>query len=195
MARTETWAGLFDQQVAALAAAQHDAAALHRALEHDRKVLGELKRNAGELASDLTTASRELGLARRYIDDMQASASWRVTAPLRVVAGWVGRLLIGVKRLVPTGGGVGRVALAVSSRFPTLFRLLSRLLEHTPALHQWLVSWLGLAPAGPVKKSDLNPRELSARGKGIYNELARELGMPALQEAAPAQVSEQVSEQ
>ena len=58
-----------------------------------------------------------------------------------------------------------------------------------------LVSWLGLTPAGPVKKSDLNPRELSARGKGIYNELARELGMPALQEAAPAQVSEQVSEQ
>ena len=195
VARTETWAGLFDQQVAALAAAQHDAAALHRALEHDRKVLGELKRNAGELASDLTTASRELGLARRYIDDMQASASWRVTAPLRVVAGWVGRLLTGVKRLVPTGGGVGRVALAVSSRFPTLFRQLSRLLEHTPALHRWLVSWLGLAPAGPVKKSDLNPRELSARGKGIYNELARELGMPALQEAAPAQVSEQVSEQ
>ena len=202
VARSETWAGLFDQQVAALAAAQHDAAALHRALEHDRKVLGELKRNASELASDLMTASRELGLARRYIDDMQAyiddmqaSASWRVTAPLRVVVGWVGRLLTGVKRFVPTGAGVGRVALAVSSRFPTLFRQLSLLLGHTPALHQWLVSWLGLAPAGQVKKSDFNPRELSARGKGIYNELARELSMPALQEAAPPQVSERVSEQ
>ena len=46
----------------------------------------------------------------------------------------------------------------------------------------------------PVKKSDLNPRELSARGKDLYNELARELGMAELQEAAPLQVSEQASE-
>jgi len=190
-ARTETWAGLFDQQAAALAAAQHDAAALHRALEHDRKVLGELRQTASELASDLTTAYRELGLARHYIDDMQSSASWRVTVPLRVLAGWKGHLLIGVKRFLPTGAGVGRVALAVTSRFPTLLRQLSRSLEHTPALHRWLVSWLSLAPAGPVIKSDLNPRELSTRGKGIYNELASELGMPKLQKAAPGQGSEQ----
>ena len=195
VARTKTWASLFDHQVAALAAAQHDAAALHRALEHDRKVLGELKRDAGELAADLTTATRELGLARRYIDEMQASASWRVTAPLRALAGLLGRLLGGVKRLVPTGGGVGRVVLVVSSRFPALFRQFSRLLERTPALHQWLVGWLGLAPAGPVKKSDLNPQELSARGKSLYNELARELGMQELQEGAPGQVSERVGEQ
>ena len=194
VARTETWAGLFDHKVAALAAAQHDAAALHRALEHDRKVLGELKRNAGELASGLTAATHELGLARRYIDEMQASASWRITAPLRVLASRAGRLLTGVRSFIPTGGGVGRVVLAVSSRFPALFRQLSRLLEHTPALHQWLVGWLGLAPAGPVKKSDLNPLELSARGRGFYNELARELGMAELQEAAPVQVSEQASE-
>ena len=194
VARTETWAGLFDHKVETLAAAQHDAAALHRALEHDRKVLGELKRNANELASDLTTAMHELGLARRYIDEMQASASWRSTAPLRMLASLAGRLLTGVKSCIPTGGGVGRMVLAVSSRFPTLFRQFSRLLEHTPALHQWLVKWLRLAPAGPVKKSDLNPRELSARGKGLYNELARELGMAELQEAATGRDSEQVEQ-
>ena len=49
-------------------------------------------------------------------------------------------------------------------------------------------------PAGPVKKSDLNPQELSARGKSFYNELARELGMKELQEGAPGQMSELVSE-
>ena len=112
-----------------------------------------------------------------------------------MLVGWVGRLLTGVKRFVPTSGGVGRVALAVSSRFPTLSRQLGRLLEHSPALHQVLVSWLGLVPAGPVRKSDLNPRELSARGKGIYNELARELGMPEQQKAASGQVCEGVNEQ
>ena len=192
--RNEAWAAHSERQAEALAVAQHDAAALHRALEHDRKVLGELKREASEQASELTTATHELGLARRYIDEMQASVSWRVTAPLRALASRGGQLLTGVKRFLPTGGGVGRMVLAVSSRFPTLFRQLSRLLEHTPALHQWLVRWLGLAPAGPVKKSDLNPRELSARGKDLYNELARELGMTELQEAAPLQVSEQASE-
>ena len=199
--RAEAWAAHSERQAKALAAAQHDAAAVHRALEHDRralehdrKVLGDLQREAIEQASELTTATHELGLARRYIDEMQASASWRLTAPLRVLASRAGRLLTGVKSTIPTGGGVGRMVLAVSSRFPTLFRQLSRLLEHTPTLHQWLVRWLGLAPAGPVKKSDMNPRELSARGKDLFNELARELGMAERQEAAPGRAGEQESE-
>ena len=198
--RAEAWAVHYGRQAEALAAAQHDAAAVHRALEHDRKVLGdlqkvlgELEREASEQTSELTTVTHELGLARRYIEEVQASVSWRVTAPLRALASLLGRLCVAMKRFLPTGGGVGRAVLAISSRFPAPFRQLSRLLEYTPALHQWLVKWLDLSPAGPVKKSDLNPRELSARGKGLYNELARELGMAELQEAAPGQVGDQVS--
>ena len=187
VARTETWATLFDHQVAALAAAQHDAAALHRALEHDRKVLGELERDASELATALTTANR-------HLYDMRASASWRVTAPLRTLADQLGRLHAGLKASLLGGYGAGRALLVVQNRYPALFRQVSRLLERTPALHRWLVGWLGLAPAGPVKKSDLNPQELSARGKSLYNELARELGMKELQEAAPGKVSERVAE-
>ena len=186
--RTETWASLFDQQVAALAAAQHDAAALHRALEHDRKVLGELERDASELATALTTANR-------HLYDMRASASWRVTAPLRTLADQLGRLHAGMKASLPAGYGAGRALLVIQNRFPALFRQVSRLLERTPALHRWLVGWLGLAPAGSVKKSDLNPQELSARGKSLYNELARELGVKELEEGAPGQVSERVGEQ
>jgi hypothetical protein len=192
--RAEAWAAHSERQAKALTAAQHDTAAVHRALEHDRKVLGDLQREAIEQASELTTATHELGLARRYIDEMKASASWRLTAPLRVLASRAGRLLAGVKSSIPTGGVVGRMVLAVSSRFPTLFRQLSRLLAHTPALHQSLVRWLGLAPAGPVKKSDMNPRELSTRGKDLFNELARELGMAERQEAAPGRAGEQESE-
>ena len=196
--RAEAWADLYERQAESAALAHHDAAALRRALEHDRKVLGELKtelgeteRDASELANQLTAATQELGLARRYIGDMQASASWRVTFPLRVVAGQLVRLFAGIKTLIPTGAGIGRTLVAVSSRFPTLSRQLSRLLSYTPALRQWVVKWLDLPPAGPIKKSDLNPRDLSARGKALYNELARDLGMSELDETMPAGVREQ----
>jgi hypothetical protein len=192
--RTEAWAGLYKRQAEVAAAAQHDAAALHRALEHDRKVLVGLKKELGdvsELTSELTAATHELGLARRYIGDMQASASWRVTFPLRALSGQLGRLFAGIKTLSPTGAGLGRTMVAVSSRFPTLFRQLSRLLIYTPALRQWLVKWLDLPPAGAIKKSDLNPRELSVRGKALYNKLARDLDMSELDETAPAGVREQ----
>lgn len=200
--RAEAWAGLHERQAEAVAVAHHDAVALKRALEHDRKVLGELKkelveteRDAGEVAnqltSELTAATHELGLARRHVGDMQASASWRVTFPLRVAAGQLVRLFAGIRALIPTGAGIGRTVVAVSSRFPTLSRQLSRLLSSTPALRQWVVKWLDLPPAGPIKKSDLNPRDLSARGKALYNELARDLGMGELDVTMPAGVSEQ----
>jgi hypothetical protein len=68
-------------------------------------------------------------------------------------------------------------------------------LERIPALHQQLVKWLDLSPAGPVKKSDFNPRQLSARGKGVYNELARELGMAELEEAPPSRRDHQAGAQ
>lgn len=85
----------------------------------------------GELASEKVKLQRRLGelehahhLARVAFEDIYQSRSWRVTRPLRVVSGWLGR-----------GGLIGKVARHLL-RVPLVRRSARAVARRLPGLHE-----------------------------------------------------------
>ena len=172
---------------------QDHAESLRRSIEQERQNAEVLRRSLEHGRAALTAASAELGLARRHVEELLDSASWRVTAPLRFFAGHLGRAVSRCREAVPIYRWIRSGVLAAIGRFPSVFRQAGKLLNYTPQLREWLIRWLGMGPPVPVELSETNSLsvfarksgvvKLSARGKAIYNQLAKDLEMQELPEA------------
>lgn len=180
LSRAERWAGLYDWQSRELDEARHDVAALHRALEHDRKVLAELKNRNDALQNEGELRETELGLARLRIEQLTASVSWRVTAPMRSLVELTSRAIKKGANTAWVRDWLGPKVIDLVARFPFLLRLSKPLLQRFPRLRLILMSALGISEAVPDVDPDTDPAALSARGVALYNQLARELTMPEL---------------
>jgi hypothetical protein len=187
LSRAEKWAGLYDWQSRELDEARHDVAALHRALEHDRKVLAELKNRNDALAdanvalqSEAELRETELGLARLRIEQLTASVSWRVTAPMRSLVELTSRAINKGANTAWVRDWLGPKVIDLVARFPFLLRLSKPLLQRFPRLRLILMGALGISEEVPDVDPDTDPAALSARGVALYNQLARELTMPEL---------------
>ena len=162
---------------------QHRAEALRGSLDHERAALG---------------------LARRHIEELLGSASWRITAPLRLFAGYTGGFIRRCRKFLPIHRWLRSGVVLASSRFPWAVSQADKILNYTPRLRDWLIRWMGIAPATPVKKLESNPfgvfarrggiAKLSPRGKVIYNQLARDLDMQELPAEAPSPSPEDKSD-
>jgi len=180
LSRAEKWAGLYEWPSRELDEARHDVAALHRALEHDRKVLAELKNRNDALQNEGELRETELGLARLRIEQLTASVSWRVTAPMRALVEFTSRAIKKWANTAWVRDWLGPKVIDWVARFPFLLRLSKPVLQRFPRLRLILMGALGISEAVPDVEPDADPAELSARGVALYNQLARELTMPEL---------------
>jgi len=192
--RAGKWAALYDWQVETLEESRRDIVALHRALEHDRKVLehdrkvvAELKRSHEALAREGERDAAELALAQMHIDQLTASVSWRLTAPLRTL---VDTVLTPLKKIVertPESDSLGLRLVDGLARFPFLMRVANAMLGRAPGLRRWLTNVLGVSGVASLPRLDTDPGQLSPRGVALYNRLAKELEMPEVSSAVAAE--------
>jgi hypothetical protein len=186
VARAGKWAGLYDWQAETLEESRRDIVALHRALEHDRKVVAELKRSQEALAREGERDAAELALAQMYIDQLTASVSWRLTAPLRTLVDTVFTPLKKIVERTPGSDSLGLRLVDGLARFPVLLRVANAMLGRMPALRRWLLNVLGVSVAAALPRLDTDPGQLSPRGVALYNQLSKELEMPELSSAIAA---------
>ncbi|MEK9654825.1 MAG: hypothetical protein VW202_03895, partial [Halieaceae bacterium] len=149
LSRAERWAGLYDWQSRELDEARHDVAALHRALEHDRKVLAQLKHRNDALAAESERMEIELGLARLRIEQLTASISWRVTAPMRALVEFTSRAIKKWANTAWVRDWLGPKVIDLVARFPFLLRLSKPVLQRLPRLRLILMAALGIGEAVP----------------------------------------------
>lgn len=109
---------LIDQQQARLDLLQQatlshheDTATLQRVLREGEQTITALQQQVAQLEQTVGARSRDLNTLQSWLDGMQQSRSWRLTAPLRHASDQAARVKRLV-RLVPTavarGGGLGR---------------------------------------------------------------------------------------
>ena len=171
VARAQKWGALHKEQADSLKAATHDIGALHRALDHDRAVLAEQKLEIDRLR----LTERQFSLAQKHIEQLHASLSWRLTAPLRYVAdfalaapGAKPRVTMGKPSLLYYAAGlIGRVPLLGSGVRIALAKV--------PGLERLLLTWVARFEGAAHKPTDEDPEALSLRATEIYQELAREV--------------------
>ncbi|MES2262023.1 MAG: methyltransferase domain-containing protein [Pseudomonadota bacterium] len=153
----------------------------------ERLAQGEARQAQAEQRA--VQAEQEAALQRQHIAALLASSSWRITAPLRLVAGTAyrlrgavrdGRVLSGIKRRVkPLLLDLARATL----RRPRLKRVARNVLGHFPGVQARLQRMLYQAasapapleaasapPAPPANLSDLSPRALR-----MYRDLQRSI--------------------
>ena len=178
VARTLAWRDLYDEQSRMLAEAQHDVGALHRALDHDRRVLAELKGRVEVLSDEAELRDAELALAQLRIEQLVASLSWRITLPLR-------RFAETVTSIARATGNASRPVslwrkwvLQVMSRFPRLSRWVSSVLARAPRLRSGVMKMLGAADQGLTTNPHVDPEMLGPRGRHIYNMIAAGVSLP-----------------
>ena len=186
VARAGKWAGLYDWQAETLEESRRDIVALHRALEHDRKVVAELKRSQEALAREGERDAAELALAQMYIDQLTGSVSWRLTAPLRTLVDTVFTPLKKIVERTPGSDSLGLRLVDGLARFPLLMRVANAMLRRAPALRRWLTTVLGVPGVAELPRLDTDPGQLSPRGVALFNQLAKELEMPELSSAVAA---------
>ena len=175
MARTRKWGALYEEQADSLKAATHDIGALHRALDHDRAVLAEQRLEIDRLR----LTERQFSLAQEHIEQLHASLSWRLTAPLRYVADFA-RVAPGAKPRVTTvkPSLVHSVAGLIGS-VPLLGSGVRIIMAKVPGLERLLLKWVARSEGVAHKPTDEDPEALSSRATEIYQELAREVDAPS----------------
>ena len=166
VALSEGWRSLYRQQSELLLKTQMDAGALHRVVEHDRRVLADEKARAQALHAEVRV--------------LRLSGSWRLTAPLRWGLGGlasarerlsIGRWLSGLRAI----GRRKRLSVlkglsAAVYRSPTLLRLASAAVDRSPALRRWVNAKSGAGKA-LGQFADQNPALLCPRAKALYQQL------------------------
>ena len=172
--RSAIWERIYAEKTASLQEAHIEVGAISRFLEHQTKVF-EFNR---ERLERFASMEAELKDFKVRIEQLMATHSWRVTAPLRVIAkpiilaaeAWrTGRL--GLKAIIQ------QLAVRVV-RSPKLYSAILRLLIWMPPLMRWLVKTLDLPNFPSAAVPPVSPEKLSPRAKTLYNRLARELRMP-----------------
>ena len=193
--RTDQWAKFNDHQTEALRAADHEMRALHRALEHDRKALQvdreALRANRETLRQErarIQTLLDELALARLWTDQLVASLSWRITAPLRQCAQAITGLVDGFGALTRGSHNSAPLLAALVMRSPALTRGVVSVLNRSERLRRFIYRVVGKADAD---LADTEPKLLSPRAQEIYQSLEQEAN-PA--EPAPPAIEKVVDQ-
>ena len=173
VALSEGWQSLYQQQSDLLQQIRMDAGALHRVVEHDRRVLADLK---SELA--------ESEACREEVRLLRSSGSWRLTAPLRRVLGGLASVRSGLATGWWLNGlqGIGQRAKlsalrglsATVYRSPSLLRLANAALDKWPALRRW-VNTEREGNTALAQSADQIPALLSPRAQALYRQLEGEL--------------------
>lgn len=176
--RSDQWAKFNDQQAEALRVADHEMRALHRALEHDRKALQVdrevLRANRETLRQErarIQTLLDELALARLWTDQLVASLSWRITAPLRQCAQAITGLVDGFGALTRGSDNSAPLLATLVMRSPALARGISSALNRSQRLRRFIYRVMGKAEAD---LTDTDPQLLSPRAQEIYQSLEQE---------------------
>ena len=148
-----------DAADAALAREHADAAARLARLEHEQ----------GLLAQGLQAAEARAAAHARHVEELLASTSWRVTAPLRALGEARLRARAGLRRRLRAAVlGAGRAVL----RAPRAKRLARALLRPFPGLQARLYALVLRADAAPAAVfDDPAPGQLSPRAARILAEL------------------------
>ena len=173
VALSEGWQSLYQQQSDLLEQIRIDAGALHRVVEHDRRVLADEKARA-----------REVEALRAELRLLRLSGSWRMTEPLRWALGGLAsaRERLSISRWLSGSRAIGRLKRltvvkglsAAVYRSPTLFRLVNAAVNKSPALRRW-VNAESRASKVLAQFADQNPASLSPRAKALYQQLDSEL--------------------
>lgn len=181
---SEGWGKLYQQQSELLQQTRVDAGALHRVVEHDRRVLVHektrletLKRERLELAAMREALQEELRLLR-------LSYSWRLTAPLRAALDMLASIRVGryMGRWFKAPRVMGQQARsqmlkrlsAAAYRSPTLLRLAQAALNKSPVLRRWVNAGSGAGNVS-LQSVDRNPTLLSPRAHSLYEQLEQEV--------------------
>jgi uncharacterized protein YhaN len=176
--RADQWAKFNDHQAKALGVADHEMRALHRALEHDRKALQvdreALRANRETLRQErarIQTLLDELALARLWTDQLVASLSWRITAPLRQCAQAITGLVDGFGALTRGSHNSAPLLAALVMRSPALTRGVVSVLSRSERLRRFIYRVVGKADAD---LTDIDPQLLSLRAQEIYQSLEQQ---------------------
>ena len=180
VALSEGWQSLYQQQSELLRQIRMDAGALHRVVEHDRRVLADEKARVEALKSE----HLELEAFREEVGLLRSSLSWRLTAPLRRVLGGLASVRSGLftgrwrdgPRVIGQGAKL-RVLRGLSAtvyRSPPLSRLANAALDKWPALRRWVSVETGGSTAS-AQSADQTPALLSPRAQALYRRLEGEL--------------------
>ena len=184
VALSEGWQSLYQQQSELLKKIRVDAGALHRVVEHDRRVLADEKARVEALKRESALVNLELEAFREEVGLLRSSLSWRLTAPLRRVLGGLASvrsgLFTGRWHNGPRGIGqraklnVLRGLSATVYRSPSLLRLANAALDKSPALRRWVNAERGGSTAS-ARSADQTPALLSPRAQALYRQLEGEL--------------------
>ena len=144
--------------------------------------VSSLSTELGLRNDELNLRQTELAMARLHVDQLMASVSWRITAPLRVAVSVILRLWRGFISALIAISKPRQTVIALVTRVPFLRQLATSTINRSPVVRRATTKALGLKTELPSEQVSGQVSELSPRGAEIYNQLARKLADPELPE-------------
>jgi len=154
--------------------------ALNTELGLRNEELNALNTELGQRNDQLNLKQAELALTQLRVDQLMASVSWRITAPLRIIVSLVLNLWAGLLSTLAAISKPKQTVIALVTRVPFLRRLATSTINRSPGARRAAKKVLGLATELSNEQHDDQVSELSPRGIEVYNQLARKLAVPEL---------------